>query len=294
MTPATKTDSLFQWIEECEHKHLKVFNSSWGRVLDSGTGRHSLTWLLHGAASHLIREVVAVTGENPLAADLTAEFGSSTTPLLQLQVGNWQNDDFLTNEKSFDVIIADYLIGAIEGFAPYYQDQICTRLEKLLVPGGRIYLVGLQPWSESQAPASASDQDIKAEKLIQEVARTRDACLLLAGRRCYREYPIDWSQRQLEKAGMKVTNSVRLTNVYGRSAITRQLDVGRRHIPLLKDSELANNMIEALNRIDERLEEEFGSKKLPKKKQHRIRFGFDYVLAACKSFEAQDELIEVA
>ena len=183
------------------------------------------------------------------------------------------------------------MIGAIEGFAPYYQDQICARLAKLLVPGGRIYLVGLQPWSESQAPAGASDHDVKAEKLIQEVARTRDACLLLAGRRCYREYPIDWSQRQLEKAGMEVTTSVRFTNVYGRSAITRQLEVGRRHVPMFKDRELANNMIEALNRIDERLEDEFGSAGLSNEKQHRIRFGFDYVLAACKSLEAQDKLI---
>ena len=183
------------------------------------------------------------------------------------------------------------MIGAIEGFAPYYQDQICARLAKLLVPGGRIYLVGLQPWSESQAPAGASDHDVKAEKLIQEVARTRDACLLLAGRRCYREYPIDWSQRQLEKAGMEVTTSVRFTNVYGRSAITRQLEVGRRHVPMFKDRELANNMIEALNRIDERLEDEFGSAGLSNENQHRIRFGFDYVLAACKSLEAQDKLI---
>ncbi|KUF94717.1 hypothetical protein AM588_10009163 [Phytophthora nicotianae] len=142
------------------------------------------------------------------------------------------------------------------------------------------------PLSESQAPVGSIDADVEAGKLIQEVARTRDACLLLAGRRCYREYPIDWSQRQLEKVGLEVTNSIRLTNVYGRSAITRQLEVGRRHIPLLKDSVLANNMHQALDRVDERLEKEFGSGALPKEEQRRIRFGFDYVIAARKPAQA--------
>ncbi|EEY53180.1 uncharacterized protein PITG_06813 [Phytophthora infestans T30-4] len=282
-----KTDSLFRWIEEREHHDSSI--SPWGRVLDAGTGRHSLSWLLHGGVSSLIEEVVAVTGEKPLANDLSAEYDPSKTPHatpFKVHAGNWQNATFLSNEKPFDIIIADYLVGAIEGFAPYYQDQICDRLEKLLAPGGRIYLVGLQPLSESQTPAGSSDAEIEAGKLIQEVARTRDACLLLAGRRCYREYPIEWSQRQLEKVGLEVTNSVRLTNVYGRSAITRQLEVGRRHIPLFWDPVLAGHMQQALDCVDERLEEEFGSGALPKEEQRRIRFGFDYVIAARKPAQA--------
>jgi hypothetical protein len=149
-----------------------------------------------------------------------------------------------------------------------------------------LYLVGLHPLTESQAPAGSSDLDVEAGKLIQEVARTRDACLLLAGRRCYREFPIDWSRRQLEKAGLKVTDSVRLANVYGRTAITRQLEVGRRHVPMFKDSELADSMQQALDRVDERLEAEFGDAGLPTEEQRRIRFGFDYVLAATKPREA--------
>ncbi|KAE8901670.1 hypothetical protein PF005_g15752 [Phytophthora fragariae] len=295
MTPKPKTDSLFRWVEEREREELEATNSSWGRVLDAGTGRHSLSWLLRGESSSLISEVVAVTGEKLLANELATEFAPSATPHatpLKVHAGNWQNAKFLANEKPFDVIIADYLVGAIEGFAPYYQDQICARLEKMLAPGGRIYLVGLQPLSESQIPAGASDADEEAGKLIQEVARTRDACLLLAGRRCYREYPIDWSHRQLEKAGLEVTNSVRLANVYGRSAVTRQLEVGRRHVPLFKDSQLAESMQQALDRVDERLEEVFGSGGLPKEEQNRIRFGFDYVIAARKPSKTQNGCAE--
>lgn len=221
-----------------------------------------------------------MTGEKRLADELSVEFAPSYTPhaaLVDIKTGNWQNLDFLAKEKKFDVIIADYLIGAIEGFAPYYQDQICTRLEGMLTPGGRIYLVGLQPLRESQVPMGSNDADIEASKLIQEVARIRDACLLLAGQRCYREFPIDWSHRQLEKSGLKVTNSVRLANVYGRSSITRQLQVGRRHVPMFKDAELAVCMEQALDRVNVRLKDLFGDKE-----PRSICFGFDYVIAASK------------
>ncbi|RLN38258.1 hypothetical protein BBJ28_00019773 [Nothophytophthora sp. Chile5] len=278
-TIKTKTDDLFRWIEEHEEA-VERTQKPWGRVLDAGTGRHSLQWLLRGDAASRITEVVAVTGEQPLADQLTREFAPSETPHatpLRVHAGNWQDDAFLGNESVFDVIIAG------TGFAPYFQDQISARLEKLLAPGGRLYLVGLQPLSESaSAAASPSEADQAAGRLIQEVARTRDACLLLGGRRCYREYPIDWTQRQLEKAGLPVTDSIRLANVYSRAAITRQLEVGRRHVPLFGDAALAESMQQALNRLDARLESTFGSADRPKQKQRRIRFGFDYVLAARK------------
>lgn len=65
---------------------------------------------------------------------------------------------------------------------------------------------------------------------------------------------------------------MRLANVYGRSAVTRQLEVGRRHVPMFQDSELAESMQQALDRVDERLEEVFGPGGLPKDEQRRIRF----------------------
>lgn len=109
MSPKPKTDSLFRWIEEREREQLEATNSSWSRVLDAGTGRHSLTWLLRGDASSLISEVVAVTGEKPLAIELSTAFAPSATPHatpLKVHAGNWQNAKFLANEKPFDVIIA--------------------------------------------------------------------------------------------------------------------------------------------------------------------------------------------
>ena len=95
--------------------------------------------------------------------------------------GNWEDDTFFPNEQ-FDIVIADYLLGAIDGFAPYFQDQLFGRLKKHMKD--RLYIVGLEPYPDVAKTEGGM--------LILELARLRDACILLAQHRCYREYPITW------------------------------------------------------------------------------------------------------
>ncbi|CAN0558261.1 unnamed protein product, partial [Ectocarpus sp. 8 AP-2014] len=38
----------------------------------------------------------------------------------EIVVGNWRDEKFLEGQV-FDTVLADYLVGAIDGFAPYYQ-----------------------------------------------------------------------------------------------------------------------------------------------------------------------------
>lgn len=102
-----KTDGLFSWIEERE----AALQKPWGRVLDAGTGRHSLAWLLGVAARDAgsVSEVVAVTGERSLADTLTGEFASHAAGIpLRVHAGNWVDDAFLQEEEAtkFDVVIA--------------------------------------------------------------------------------------------------------------------------------------------------------------------------------------------
>lgn len=94
---AGKTDALFAWIEARERAQARP----WGRVLDAGTGRHSLRWL--SALSPAPAALVAVTGEPALAAALAREF---PMPQLRVAAGNWQDAAFLADEAPFDVIVA--------------------------------------------------------------------------------------------------------------------------------------------------------------------------------------------
>ncbi len=109
-----KTDSLFEWIEQQEAKRG---SDAWGRVLDAGTGLHSSKWLL--SLSNSITQLDAVTGEPNLANRLRDEAPHNGVQL-EIHSGNWAEENFLEG-KMFDVVIADYLVGALDAFAPYYQ-----------------------------------------------------------------------------------------------------------------------------------------------------------------------------
>lgn len=56
-----------------------------------------------------------------------SSIANSTNILGEIIIGNWDNADFLSGRK-FDTILADYLIGAIDGFSPYFQDLVFERL----------------------------------------------------------------------------------------------------------------------------------------------------------------------
>jgi hypothetical protein len=74
-------------------------------------------------------------------------------------------------------VVADYLVGAIDGFAPYTQDMIWRRLAKHMRAEARMYVIGMQPIPDfADSPGD----------LVVDVTRIRDACILLAGHRCYR------------------------------------------------------------------------------------------------------------
>lgn len=92
---------------------------------------------------------------------------------------------------------------------------------KHLKPGGRIYVVGLTPIPDSlDGP----------ENVFCKITRVRDACIKLAGDRCYREYPMDWIVRHLKRAGLKVIDTFSLPIRYTAELMTVQINVCRRKL----------------------------------------------------------------
>jgi len=93
----------------------------------------------------------------------------------QIVIGNWDDSTgspSLCENEMYDTILSDYLVGAIDGFSPYFQDLIFPRLSQHLKPGGRLYVVGLNPIPDN----AEGDANI-----ICKVTKLRDACILLAG-----------------------------------------------------------------------------------------------------------------
>lgn len=285
-------DALFGHIEKMQG--TKPF----GSFLDAGTGVHSLRWIatlanddvdnprLKNSISTTMTDFTAVTADESMRRNVQREVDQlGMTHLGNVVIGNWfppDGDDSQSlasidkdedgNLKKYDTILADYLIGAMDGFSPYTQDQMIEKLAKRLKPGGRLYIVGLQPIPDSYG-APDSPQNI-----ICEVRKARDACILLAGDRCYREYPLDWVKRQVSltksspDASLKLLNSRKFPILYRHNTIVKQINVGRRKLSRFPTKALADQMKVVLDDLERR------SFDATEKVNRRIELGFDYVV----------------
>ena len=181
----------------------------------------------------------------------------------QIIVGNWTDPGLLAGEQ-FDVVLADYLLGAIDGFAPYFQDILFKRLRPHV--RGRLYVVGLAPYPDhARTPGG---------EVILEIARLRDACILLAGHRCYREYPLSWVRRSLEDAGFEIDEALSLNIRYGARFINGQLDVCMRKLKYFQDPVMADAMRMHIEGVRAK------ALALRELEEGGIRFGEDYVVSA--------------
>ena len=231
----------------------------WGSVLDAGTGRGSLSWLLGLETERW----TAVTGAQSMADQLTQQLRGRMRQQDRLLLGNWMDPDLLAAEQ-YDTVLADYLIGAIDGFAPYWQDRIFARLRPMV--GRRLYVIGLEPY----VPYFPEDA---AGRVVCEIGRLRDACLLLANERPYREYPMDWTLRQLRLAGFKPLDTQRFAIRYGERFVNSQLDMCDQRLLRLRDRSLALSLSEHVAQLRERALALAAA-------EGGLRHGHDYVIVA--------------
>ena len=109
-------DILFGKIESWQG------GSPWGKFLDAGTGVHSLKWI-----QNLNTESwCAVTADHGMKRSCESA-GVNIRPCDSIVVGNWMDEEFCDSLGKYDTILADYLIGAVDGFSPYKQDLILHR-----------------------------------------------------------------------------------------------------------------------------------------------------------------------
>eukprot|EP00527_Entomoneis_sp_CCMP2396_P002195 CAMPEP_0198145876 /NCGR_PEP_ID=MMETSP1443-20131203/25876_1 /TAXON_ID=186043 /ORGANISM="Entomoneis sp., Strain CCMP2396" /LENGTH=297 /DNA_ID=CAMNT_0043809631 /DNA_START=26 /DNA_END=919 /DNA_ORIENTATION=+ len=271
-----KDDALFGSIERQQG------DKPFGTVLDAGTGIHSLRWLATLKTHKDMEKCVAVTADETMQTNCQREVESlGVDDHVDVIIGNWfdaenpldfggdDNDDNNDPPQRFDVILADYLIGAMDGFSPYAQDQMIPKLARLLKPGGRLYIVGLQPLPDSVP-------DDPHASLICKVRQVRDACILLSGHRCYREYPVDWIQSHVSECkSLDLLHTSQFPIMYKQATIVKQINVARAKFPHFPSEELAASMADVLDDLEDRTFK-------ATREMGRIQLGFDYVVTAEK------------
>ena len=231
----------------------------WGAFLDAGTGTHSIGWV----GSLATERWTAVSGAEAHAAQTADAIATKRRSTDRIVVGNWADPALLAGER-YDTVLADYLLGAIDGFAPYFQHRLFARLRPLVCR--RLYVVGLEPYV-------TGDPETEAGRLVREIGRFRDACLLLAGEQPYREYPAQWAVDHLEASGYRVIAAKRFANRYKDRFVNSQIDMCAPRLARIADRDLST----ALEMRGEALRAEALAHVA---REGGLRHGFDYVLAA--------------
>lgn len=244
---------LFRHIEQLQD------GTPWGAVLDAGVGVNSAEWMTALTTSRW----TAVTAAPGHARQVREAVGGRMREQDRLLVGNWMDPGLLAGEVH-DVVLADYLIGAVEGFSPYFQEDLLRRLKPMV--GRRLYITGLDPYVVGEVPDAAA-------RCVREIGRVRDVCLLLADETPYREFPAEWVRDRLDEAGFRVLSARRFPNRYRGRWVDGQLNMALRRLPKIPDQVLARALadrIEALREEGHRLDREGDG----------LHVGFDYVIAA--------------
>ena len=250
------------WMKEAAHLAcIKSLHGegSFGSVLDAGTGPRSIRWLTTLKSDRW----TAVTGDPIMELKVRRLLVDRQRPKDQLVLGNWNDPNLLAGER-FDTVVADHLLGAIEGFAPYFQTQLFPRLRQLT--GKRLFVTGMQPYV-LERPAD------EAGSLIWQIGRYRDACLVLLGKQPFREFPLDWVLGELGRSGFRVAAMRRIAVGYGKPFVNGQVDLVRPGLQQLGDRALAQALIAR--------GEEIRGRALAYLDAHgSLQHGFSYVIAA--------------
>lgn len=227
-----RTSALFRHIESL---HL---DQPWGAFLDAGTGVNSAVWSTRLATTRW----VGITGAPGHARQVRTAAGDHFRAQDRLIVGNWTDPDLLQGER-FDTVLADYLVGAIEGFSPYFQSALFARLAPLV--GRTLYVVGLDPYVVGDAPTEAA-------AMVRAIGRLRDACLTLADETPYREYPAEWVVNHLTALGFTITSARRFPNRYREKWVNGQLDMAVRRLDKIENRALAAALADQIEILRDR------------------------------------------
>jgi len=122
------------------------------------------------------------------------------------------------------------------------------------------------------------------ENVFCKITRVRDACIKLAGDRCYREYPMNWIVRHLKRSGLQVIDTFSLPIRYTAELMTVQINVCRRKLGNFPTKGLSDEMSALLNKLEEeaRIATEDGP----------LLIGTDYVVSAELPFELDDDELD--
>ena len=234
-----KTDGIYAWLATAvANEGLE----SWGDVLDAGAGFSSMCWLLRQAYRTVTGVTASADGTYGAAALRQAV---AAVPDVEVALGNWRDEPFL-RARRFDVVVADYLLGAVEQHWAYGADEMMDRLLRAVRPGGHLLVVGLEPY-ELVLDRAAGSRD----RLVLDVEAVGDTAAALAGESTYRELPERWVRHQIaRRPEFRVVAAKHFAVPLTVKTLRRQLSYARDMAAKIEDPELRDAYVQRINALD--------------------------------------------
>ena len=161
----------------------------WGNVLDAGAGPSSMCFLLRQEFDSITMVTATEDGLYGARQMRTEVKGLESVNVV---TGNWEQSGFM-EDNTYDVVVADYLLGAVEMYWPHGADGMVDRLINLTKPEGFILVSGLEPYE------LVLDRKYKDDRLVLDIEAIGESAAFLAGEGTYREIPQSWVLRQMER-----------------------------------------------------------------------------------------------
>jgi hypothetical protein len=75
-----------------------------------------------------VESITAITADHAMKSTIESDSDLKLRPCDKVLVGNWMDETFcaslMQETGKYDTIIADYLVGAVDGFSPYCQELV--------------------------------------------------------------------------------------------------------------------------------------------------------------------------
>jgi len=252
-------------------------------VLDAGTGPGSLSWL----CAQPTESVVAVTAARQMATKLKAQLKAPCKPVEliantsangqqpsrskqahpnTLLVGNWfigesgkrpLTEHPVYTAQKFDTVLAEYLLGALEHFAPFTEQKMMDMLVSSMKDDGLLLFCGRTPYPYP-GPESYRSKYSKAKQLVLDAERARDAAMLLAHQREYREFPAWWVREALQQRGLEIARQENFTSRVDLEYVTTQLGWATREARNVAAASLSVELLKHIRELQAAADAEAG------------------------------------
>ena len=183
-----KVDKIYSWLAKTVRNDGL---QEWGQVLDAGAGYSSMCWLMRQRYDSLTGVTAVDDGTYGAKGlrDATAKLQR-----VEIAVGNWRDTNFM-HMRQYDIVVADYLIGATEQHWKYGAGALFNRILKSIRPGGYLLFVGLEPYE-----IVLNRKQGTRDRLVLDIETIGDTAAALAGESTYRELPEEWVRDEIARS----------------------------------------------------------------------------------------------